>query len=47
MSKLIQAALLVAVGYLVENAARDGKIGLWALALEKRIEPCGAGCRRT
>jgi hypothetical protein len=24
--------------YLVENAARDGKIGLWALPLEKRIE---------
>jgi len=25
--------------YLVENVARDGKVGLWALPLEKRIEP--------
>jgi micrococcal nuclease len=25
--------------YLVENAARDAKMGLWALPPEKRIEP--------
>jgi endonuclease YncB( thermonuclease family) len=25
--------------YIVENAARDAKVGLWALPLEKRIEP--------
>jgi endonuclease YncB( thermonuclease family) len=25
--------------YQVENAARDAKLGLWALPLEKRIEP--------
>jgi len=25
--------------YIVENAARDAKVGLWALPLEKRMEP--------